>query len=140
MPVDIDRVAPDGKDEQFSKGFRPLLTDAGRASPIFRPLEGPVSPADPHPGLREDADALFWYCRGVTVRAATGEVPPQVLAVHPSAKASDGSDAPLLVLGRSGKGSVLFSAIDDSWRWRSAGGQSAYADFWIAQLRALAPK
>jgi uncharacterized membrane protein len=140
LPVDIDRVAADGEDEQFSEGFRPVLTEAGRASPIFQSLEGPTGPVDREPGMKEGADPLFWYCRGVTVRAADGQKPPQVLAVHPSAKAPDGSDAPLLVLGRSGEGSVLFSAIDDSWRWRSASGRSAYANYWVALLNALAPK
>jgi hypothetical protein len=137
LPVNIDRVAPDGKDEQFSAGFRPVLTEAGRASAIFKILQDPPGAADGHPELPEGL--LYWYCRGVSVRAAADEKPPQVLAVHPSAKAPDGSDAPVLVLGRFGKGRVLFSAIDDSWRWRAAGGQSAYVSYWVEQLRTLAP-
>lgn len=140
LPVEIDHVAPDGKDEQFSEGFHPVLTEAGRVSPIFGLSAGPTSTAETRPSLWEGAEPLFWYCRGVTVQVTAGQKPPQVLAVHPSAKAPDGSDAPLLVLGRCGAGSVLFSAIDDSWRWRSAGQQSAYADYWVAMLRALAPK
>jgi len=140
LPVDIDHVAADRKDEQFSADFRPVLTEAGRASPMFQARQGPASPADPLPGLWDGAEPLFWYCRGVTVRVTAGQKPAQVLAVHPSAKAPDGKPAPLLVLGKSGEGSVLFSAIDDTWRWRSAGRQSAYADYWVALLRALAPR
>jgi len=139
LPVNIDRVSPDGKDEQFSGEFRPVLTQAGRASLIFRSMEEPGGPSDVRPGLRGDADPLYWYCRGVSVRVASDREPPQILAIHPSAKAPNGSDAPLLVLGRCGKGTVLFSAIDDSWRWRPAVGQTAFADYWVEQIRALAP-
>jgi hypothetical protein len=105
---------------------------------IFHSLQGPAGAAERRPGLREGTEPLHWYCRGVSVRAAGDEKPPQVLAVHPSAKAPDGTDAPLLVLGQCGKGAVLFSAIDDSWRWRSTRGQSAYVNYWVEQLRGLA--
>jgi len=138
LPVNFDRVAADGKDEQFAEGFRPVLTQAGRDSAIFKILQQPAGAADAHPELPEGL--LYWYCRGVTVQSAVGANPPQVLAVHPSAKAPDGSDAPLLVLGRCGEGTVLFSAIDDSWRWRSTGGHSAYVNYWVEQLRALASR
>jgi hypothetical protein len=140
LPVAIDHVAADGKDEQFTEGFRPNLTEAGRVSRTFGPPDGQAALADSRPVLWEGGEPLFWYCRGASIQVAAGQKPPEVLAVHPSAKAPDGSDAPLLVLGRSGEGSVLFSAIDDSWRWRSAGRTSAYADYWVALLRALAPK
>jgi hypothetical protein len=137
LPVNIDRVGPDGKDEQFSQGFRPVLTDAGRASKILQLLEQPAGATGAE--SREGAEPLYWFCRGVCVRTIPGQKPPQVLAVHPTAKAPDGDAAPLLVLGRCGKGAVLFSAIDDSWRWRGAGGQPAYVNYWVEQLRALAP-
>ena len=50
----------------------------------------------------------------------------------------DGRKAPILVLGRFGAGRTLFSAIDDSWRWRFYTGESVFDTYWVQQLRYLA--
>jgi hypothetical protein len=42
------------------------------------------------------------------------------------------------VLGRFGAGRTLFSAIDDSWRWRYYTGESVFDTYWVQQLRYLA--
>src|SRR5688500_9102863 len=44
----------------------------------------------------------------------------------------------MLVLGRFGAGRTLFSAIDDSWRWRFYTGESVFDTYWLQQLRYLA--
>jgi hypothetical protein len=49
-----------------------------------------------------------------------------------------GKTGPLLVLGRYGAGRTLFSAIDDSWRWRFYTGESVFDTYWVQQLRYLA--
>ncbi len=45
---------------------------------------------------------------------------------------------PILVLGRFGAGRTLFSAIDDTWRWRYYTGESVFDTYWVQQLRYLA--
>jgi hypothetical protein len=77
---------------------------------------------------------LFWYCRGVTVKPGAGEV----YAEHPTDMDPSNHPAPLLVLGRFGAGRTLFSAIDDSWRWRLYTGESVFDTYWVQQLRYLA--
>jgi hypothetical protein len=62
----------------------------------------------------------------------------EVFAEHPSDTTRDGRKAPLLVLGRFGGGRTLFSAIDDSWRWRFYTGESVFDTYWIQQIRYLA--
>ena len=42
------------------------------------------------------------------------------------------------MLGRFGAGRTLFSAIDDSWRWRFYTGESVFDTYWVQQLRYLA--
>jgi hypothetical protein len=42
------------------------------------------------------------------------------------------------VLGRYGAGRTLFSAIDDSWRWRFYTGEAVFDTYWIQQFRYLA--
>jgi hypothetical protein len=76
---------------------------------------------------------VFWYCRGVTAKPSVGEV----LAEHPTDIGPDGHKAPILVAGRYG-GRTLFSAIDDSWRWRFYTDESVFDTYWVQQLRYLA--
>ena len=59
-------------------------------------------------------------------------------AEHPGETGPDGRKAPLLVMGRFGAGRTLFSAIDDSWRWRFYTGEGVFDVYWIQQLRYLA--
>jgi hypothetical protein len=49
-----------------------------------------------------------------------------------------GRKAPLLVVGQFGAGRTLFSAIDDSWRWRFYTGEYIYDTYWVQQVRYLA--
>src|SRR5437762_3422013 len=62
----------------------------------------------------------------------------KVYATHPTETSPDGRKAPLLVLGRYGAGRTLFSAIDDSWRWRFYTGESVFDTYWVQQIRYLA--
>jgi uncharacterized membrane protein len=132
LPVNIARVPPNqGIGHNITEGFRPVITPAGQNSSIFRFLP------DREENLRyitEDLQPLFWYLQGVTVKPGVGEV----LAEHPGDFGPDGRKAPLLVIGRYGAGRTLFSAIDDSWRWRFYTGESIFDTYWVQQLRYLA--
>jgi len=129
LPVNISRTQPE-ESINIPLGFRPVLTRAGQQSMIFRFL--PDKSAN-EKFLKEDWQPLFWYCRGITVKRDVGEV----YAEHPTDTAPDGRKAPLLVLGRYG-GRTLFSAIDDSWRWRFYTGEHIFRNYWVQQLRYLA--
>src|SRR5438046_7956021 len=41
-------------------------------------------------------------------------------------------------MGRFGAGRTMFSAIDDTWRWRFYTGESIFDTYWVQQLRYLA--
>lgn len=130
LPVNISRVQPDDG-ALIAQGFRPVLTRDGAASSIFRFF------ADREANerfLREGIQPIFWYLRGATAKPGVGEV----YAEHPSDVGVDGRKAPILVLGRFGAGRTLFSAIDDSWRWRFYTGESIFDTYWVQQLRYLA--
>lgn len=131
LPVTITRTQSDTDSGVITEGFRPLLTKAGAASSVFRFF--PDRSANDR-FLAEQIEPLFWYCRGITVKAGVGEV----YAEHPVETGPDGRKAPLLVLGRFGAGRTLFSAIDDSWRWRYYTGESIFDTYWVQQLRHLA--
>jgi uncharacterized membrane protein len=135
LPVDVSRMQPDdsasGAGTSITQGFRPVLTREGTSSSIFRFF------ADRQRNerfLREEIQPLFWYARQVRIKRGIGEV----LAEHPAESDPDGRKAPLLVLGHFGGGRTLFSAIDDSWRWRFYTGESVFDTYWVQQLRHLA--
>ncbi len=130
LPVTIARTESTDAASVISQGFRPSVTKAGAATSIFRFLPDREKNDD---YLRNQIQPLFWYCRGITAKPSVGEV----LAEHPTEMGSDGHKSPLLVAGRYG-GRTLFSAVDESWRWRFYTGESVFDSYWVQQLRYLA--
>lgn len=130
LPVNISKVQPDDG-ASIAQGFRPVLTRDGAHSSIFRFF---ADRAMNEKFLKEDMQPIFWYCKGSTAKPGVGEV----YAQHPSDVGPDGRKSPILVLGRYGAGRTLFSAIDDSWRWRFYTGESIFDTYWVQQLRYLA--
>jgi uncharacterized membrane protein len=130
LPVFISRVQ-EGRPASIKEGFRPELTRDGAESSIFRFFEDRTKNEN---YIKNDLQPIFWFCQGVQAKPGVGEV----YAQHPSATSPDGRKAPLLVLGRYGAGRTLFSAIDDSWRWRFYTGESIFDTYWIQQFRYLA--
>jgi uncharacterized membrane protein len=131
LPVALARAEPESTTGDLQTAFRIAVTPAGLASGVFRFLPDPDANAK---YLRDDWQMVFWYLRGVTVKPGAGEV----LAEHPSEFAPDGKKAPILVAGRYGAGRTLFSAIDDSWRFRYYTGESVFDTYWVQQIRLLA--
>jgi len=130
LPVNISHVQQDDPSQSIAEGWRPILTPGGEASTIFRffPDEKRTRQF-----LRDEIQPLFWYCRGVTRKSVA-----QTFAEHPFDVGLDGQKAPLMVVGRYGIGRTLFSAIDDSWRWRYYTGENVFNTYWVQQLRFLA--
>jgi uncharacterized membrane protein len=100
LPVELD-----GKGTYQSLGaVRAVLTAAGKAHPVTRLLPDPKtneeawSKMPPLTGLNQVRSV-----RGETLIAAGGE--------------SGGGGAPLLAIGRHGKGRTLALMSDDAWRW-----------------------
>src|SRR6185369_4638862 len=96
LPIELD-----GKGNfQNQANVHPVLTAAGKAHPLTRLL--------PDPRANEEIWSKMPALNGFNpVRAARGEV--LVTAA--------GSGAPLLAVGRFGKGRTLAFMSDDAWRW-----------------------
>jgi uncharacterized membrane protein len=131
LPVVISRVETEVDPPTITQGFRPVLTREGQQSSIFRFF---VDRAENEKFLTEGIQQIYWYCHGVVAKPGSGEV----FATHPTETGPDGRKAPLLVFGRFGAGRTMFSAIDDSWRWRFYTGESVFDTYWIQQIRHLA--
>jgi uncharacterized membrane protein len=130
LPITLSHVEPTDPTGTITQGFRPTLTTTGKATGIYRFMP---SPDANDAFIKNDLPEIFWYCRGVTAKPSVGEV----LAEHPTDIGPDGRKAPLLVAGRFG-GRTLFSAIDDSWRWRFYNDEHVFDSYWVQQLRYLA--
>ena len=134
LPVQLTNARTVAEESKaFESGFRPVLTDEGRrgeAATIFRFF--PDRQRNDK-FLREEIQPLFWYYWGVTAPSGLS----RVYLEHPTATDPSGRKAPLLVLGRFGAGPTLFSAIDDSWRWRFYTGESVFDTYWVQQIRYL---
>jgi uncharacterized membrane protein len=131
LPVNITHTAEDDSESTITEGFRPVVTAAGAETSIFRFFADAGSNDE---FLRNHLQEIFWYCRGVTAKPGVGIV----YAEHPTDVGPDNRKAPILVAGRFGAGRTLFSAIDDSWRWRFYTGESIFNTYWVQQLRYLA--
>lgn len=130
LPIALSHVEATDPTIPITQGFRPMITKAGEATSIFRFFADKDTNAD---FLKHDLPEVFWYSRGITAKPSVGEV----LAEHPTDIGPDGHKAPILVAGRFG-GRTLFSAIDDSWRWRYYTDESVFDTYWVQQLRYLA--
>jgi uncharacterized membrane protein len=131
LPVIITRTEADDEQTSITEGFRPILTPASKNYPIFRFFP---EWADNDEFVRNHLQPLFWYCRGVMIKPGVGIT----LAQHPTDLGPDGRPAPVFVIGNYGTGRTIFSAIDDSWRWRFYTGESVFNTYWVQQLRFLA--
>jgi uncharacterized membrane protein len=130
LPVSLSHVEITDPTVPISQGFRPVVTKVGATTSIFRFF---ADNAKNDEFLKHDLPEVFWYCRGITAKPSVGEV----LAEHPTDIGPDGHKSPILVAGRFG-GRTLFSAIDDSWRWRFYTDEPVFDTYWVQQLRYLA--
>ena len=108
--------------------FRPELTSEGRTSPIFRFGDDEATSAQ----IWENLPELFWFLEAPKKKPAA-----IVLAVHPSLNGSDGK-LPLVSYQFVGAGKTVFSAFDDTWRWRFRVGDRFFGRYWIQMIRFLA--
>lgn len=129
LPVDISHAVAGGADA--NEGFRPVITPEGMDSGLFRFFPDKQRNEQ---YLKNEWPAIFWYCKGIVPKDGVGEV----YAQHPTDTGPDGRKAALEVLGRFGAGRTLFSAFDDSWRWRFYTGESIFDTYWVQSLRYLA--
>jgi hypothetical protein len=108
--------------------FRPELTGEGRSSPIFRFGDDEATSTQIWQNLPE----LFWYLEAPRKKPAA-----LVLAEHPTQVGSDGK-LPIFLYQFVGSGKSMFSAVDDTWRWRFRVGDRYFGRFWIQTIRFLA--
>lgn len=128
LPIELSEARNPNAIGTPVSAFRPELTSEGRTSPIFRFGDDEASSAQIWQNLPE----LFWLLEAPRKKPAA-----LVLAEHPSLTGSDGK-LPIFVYQFVGAGKTMFSAVDDTWRWRFRVGDKYFGRFWIQTIRFLA--
>lgn len=134
LPVNINNLQPDESRGPLTRGYRPIITQAGGESTIFRFFPDRKQNEE---YLKDRIQPVFWYCPGITAKKAIGEVYAN-LEVEDPADPQKTITQPILVTGHFGAGNTLFSGIEESWRWRFYTGESIFNTYWVQQLRFLA--
>lgn len=128
LPIELTEARDPTAVGNAINGFRPVLTIEGRAHPIFRFGEDEASSLQIWQNLPE----LLWFFEAP--RKKPGAF---VLAEHPEVKGADGP-LPLILYQYFGSGKTMFSAVDDTWRWRFRVGDRYFGRYWIQTIRFLA--
>lgn len=128
LPIELAEARNPAAAGAAINAFRPELTAEGRTSPIFRFGDDEAQSAQIWQSLPE----LFWYLEAPRKKPAA-----LVLAEHPSQQGSDGK-IPIFLYQFVGSGKSMFSAVDDTWRWRFRVGDRFFGRFWIQTIRFLA--
>jgi hypothetical protein len=75
---------------------------------------------------------MYWY-----FEAPHKQPTAAVLAEHPTKQGAEGN-LPLVVYQYVGAGKVLFSGVDETWRWRLRVGDQHFGRYWVQMLRFMA--
>jgi uncharacterized membrane protein len=125
LPVDL-------QPEQFAidsgarpQGFRPDLTLAGIRSPLLSLNDDPVESLRIWRTLPE----LFWAYPVLRSKPAT-----EVLLTHPTQRTQDNKPMPVLASHYYGKGYVLYSGFDETWRWRFNEADRFFGRYWSQSI------
>ena len=111
-----------------NRPFELHLTAAGRLSPLFEFF------ARESENLRQVANLEPLY----SFIPVAGLEPSAVVLANLPGYQIDGRAMPLVVMGRYGAGRTMFSAINDTWRWRYYHGGPLYKSYWLEMVRELA--
>ncbi len=128
LPILLAGARDPSGNGQAIESFKPALTPEGRGHPIFRL-------GDDEAASLKIWDALppsNWYFEAPQIQPTA-----VVLAEHPT-KVGAAGRLPLLLYQYSGSGKVLFSALDDTWRWRLRVGDKYFGRYWVQAIRFLA--
>jgi hypothetical protein len=105
--------------------FSPELTQDGLAHLVTRLAD-----------TTEENEAVWSHLPRIKWSASVGGLAPgaTALLVHPYVLAG-ASKMPLLAVQRVGDGKVMFSGLDETWRWRRGVGDEVHYRFWAQAVR-----
>ncbi len=97
-----------------------------------------LDPSDPSGWAMELSDSSTGWSRLRSVQSIEPEQIKPTTEVLATGTDPDGGTRPVLLSMRFGAGQVLYSAMDDVWRWRFGRGELLTERWWIGLVRMLA--
>jgi uncharacterized membrane protein len=121
LPVELDSIKFPIDSGLRSEGFKPALTPGGIRSLMLSLDDNPVE------SLRiwRELPEIYWHYPVKKLKPGA-----EVFMTHPTEMTSDKKPMPLLTSHYYGKGYVLFSAFDETWRWRFNEADKFFYRFW----------
>ena len=121
LPVEVPSVKFPLDDARRPAEYKPSLSDLGRRSPILSLTDDPTE----QQSTWQELPGFFWHYPVTKLRPAAVS-----LMDHPREKIADDKPMPLLAMHYYGKGLVLFSAVEETWRWRFNEADKYFARYW----------
>jgi uncharacterized membrane protein len=121
LPVEFDAIKFVQDTGRRPEGFRPDLTPAGIRALLMSLDDDPVESYR----IWKELPEMYWHYPVKKVKPGA-----EVYLVHPKETIADNKPMPLLVSHYYGKGYVLFSAVDETWRWRYNEAEKYFGRFW----------
>lgn len=121
LPVEVPSVKFAIDEARRPTEFKPALSDLGKRSSILSMSEDPMDQQT----IWDDLPGFFWHYPVTKLRPAAVS-----LMDHPREKIADDKPMPLLAMHYYGKGLVLFSGVEETWRWRFNEADKYFARYW----------
>ncbi|MCI0703088.1 MAG: VWA domain-containing protein, partial [Planctomycetia bacterium] len=135
-PIEFPIEAPQGRHFQ---PFNPVLAPNASRNPLVSLEEDPLENAElwgrlgtggsepPRAAKKKPLPPMDWYYPVIKLKPGA-----ESFLIHPTARTPepDNKPMPLLAGHYFGKGYVLFSGFDDTWRWRFNEGDKYFGRFW----------
>jgi hypothetical protein len=121
LPVDAPSIKFPLDDARRPDEYKPSLSDLGRRSPILSLSDDPTE----QQSTWQELPGFYWHYPVTKLRPAAVS-----LMDHPRERIADDKPMPLLAMQYYGKGLVLFSAVEETWRWRFNEADKYFARYW----------
>lgn len=121
LPVEVPSVKFPIDDARRPAEYKPVMSDFGKRSAILSFADDPI---ESHRAW-EEFPGFYWHYPVTKLRPAAIS-----LLDHPREKIVDDKPMPLVAMQYYGKGLVLFSAVEETWRWRYNEADKYFARYW----------
>jgi len=132
LPVELDLPTADqttGLGHAYDVAWPWTLTPLG----INLPLAGVADGRDESRAVFDRLPGFYWSFPVIKAKPAAVTI---VAHGNPRLRAADGKESPLVATQSVGTGRVLFTATDETYRWRGTF-RTAYERFWVKGIRYL---
>ena len=121
LPVEVPSIKFPIDDARRPAEYKPERSDLGKRSSTLSLSDDPAENQE----IWESLPGFYWHYPVTKLRPAAVS-----LLDHPREKIAEDKPMPLLATHYYGKGLVLFSAIEETWRWRFNEADKYFSRYW----------